>query len=277
MLSYQHAYHAGNHADVLKHAALSLCLEALKRKPKPFFALDTHAGRGRYDLRSTYSEVTGEATAGIERLWPALADQFPEPYAASLNLVNRGNRLRNYPGSCQIIADQLRPQDHAVFCERHPAEFAALDKHLGTHHRCQLRFDDGFATARAVIPPEAGRGLILLDPSYETASDYTQVLRVVSEIHHRFRAGIVLVWLPVISRSAGFLDSLVALAQKDIRTVTGELRVRASTAGGMSSSAVYILNAPWQVDEALQRFLDAAVPLLAEDTEAKARVLRYGD
>ncbi len=268
MLSYQHAFHAGNHADVLKHVALTLCLESLRRKAKPFFALDTHAGRGLYDLGSPESRKTGEYAAGIARVWPGHADALPALYARALSAYNTGSELRRYPGSCQLIADALRPGDHAVFCERHPGEFLHLQDRLGTREGVTVLETDGYAATRAHLPPTCGRGLVVIDPSYETAHDYQNVPRVVAEIHRRFRAGIILVWYPVLPPATRMLEALSAIPASGVEGFISELRVRSQRHPGLNSSGIFILNAPWQSDVMLREHMQRLLPLLAEDDAA---------
>ncbi len=265
MLSYQHAFHAGNHADVLKHVTLSLCLEALRRKSKPFFALDTHAGRGLYDLASAESLKTGEYAAGIARVWPEHADALPALYARGLSAYNTGADLRRYPGSCQLIADALRNGDSAVFCEKHPGEFTHLEDRLGNRHGVQVYKTDGYAATRAHLPPACGRGLVVIDPSYETLQDYQAIPRVVAEIHRRFRAGIILVWYPVLPPATRMLEALSGTPSTGVESFISELRVRSNSHPGLNSSGVFVLNAPWQADVMLREHMERLLPLLAED------------
>lgn len=269
MLSYQHAFHAGNHADVLKHVTLSLCLEALRRKAKPFFALDTHAGRGLYDLGSVESLKTGESAAGIARIWPEHTAALPALYARGLAAYNTAADLRRYPGSCQLIADALRAGDHAVFCERHPGEFTHLENRLGNREGVQVSQSDGFAATRAHLPPACGRGLILIDPSYETLHDYQTIPKVVAEIHRRFRAGIVVIWYPVLPPVTRMLDALSAIPVAGVEGFISELRVRSDSRPGLASSGVCVINAPWQSDLMLREHMQGLLPLLAEDDAAR--------
>lgn len=272
MLSYRHAFHAGNHADLLKHSVLALCLDALRKKDKPFFLLDTHAGRGLYDLESTETQKTGEAALGVARIWPQHPAALPERLAATLRSLNGVHTPRRYPGSCWLMADALRPQDRAVFCERHPDEFSRLQENLGSRPGVRALADDGFATTRAVLPPAMGRGLTLIDPSYETDSDYRQVPKIVREMHHRFRAGMILVWYPLLSGSGPLLRALRAIPSAGCDAVEFELSTREEGSRGLFGSGMFVLNPPWMLQDAMRPVLESLTTELDEDGSAHYRI-----
>lgn len=275
MLSYQHGYHAGNHADVLKHATLCLCLEALGRKDSPYFLLDTHAGAGLYDLQDAAARQTAEADLGISRLWPKAAAALPRSYASTLRHLNPRGPLRTYPGSCWLMAEALRHGDQAAFCERHPGEFEALEQNLARRRGLALLHADGYAQARALLPPAAKRGLVLIDPSYETAQDYTQVPKLVADIHHRFRAAMVLVWYPLLAGAERLEAQLARIGAGKADATVFSLDV-GQIGSGMQGSAMYVLNPPWKLDEQLAACMDTIAPMLRQGDGAEFRAQSLG-
>ncbi len=189
-MNYRHAFHAGNHADCLKHALLVGLLRALARKPTPFTVLDTHAGIGRYDLAGAEAGATGEWHDGIGRLWAA-----PHPDLADyLALAPPGTA---YPGSPALIRACLRPGDRLICCEWHEADAATLrrafrgDAQVSVHHR------DGYEAVRALLPPPTGRGLVFIDPPYEQENEAARVIEALSLARRRFSAGIIAAWAPI--------------------------------------------------------------------------------
>lgn len=165
MLSYRHSYHAGNHADVLKHTVQSLIIESLKEKEKPFLYLDTHAGAGRYQLSSEHAERTGEYLEGIARIWQQ--DDLPaelEPYIGVVKHFNRSGQLRYYPGSPLIARQLLREQDSLQLTELHPSDFPLLRGEFQKDERARVAKADGYQQLKAKLPPVSRRGLILIDP-----------------------------------------------------------------------------------------------------------------
>ncbi|MEN8718788.1 MAG: 23S rRNA (adenine(2030)-N(6))-methyltransferase RlmJ [Oceanococcaceae bacterium] len=271
MLSYQHGYHAGNHADILKHAVLALCLEQLQQKPAPLLCIDTHAGRGRYDLGSEASLKTGEAERGIRALNATQRALLPAYYQDSLAHRHGGDRratIRNYPGSCQLMADHLRPADRAVFCEKHPQEFGHLQAHFTGQRGIQVANGDGFAALTRHLPPASGRALVLIDPSYETAQDYTQVAKAVAEVHRRCRGGVVLVWYPLLPAARALMRRLDQVPAAGVDACHLTLRVQSSRLPGLPGSAIFALNPPWQLGAAARPLFSALLPALAADADA---------
>ncbi len=209
MLSYQHGYHAGNFADLLKHVTLTRLLTYLTQKEKPLFYLDTHAGRGLYDLNDQQALKTGEAQVGIELLWNQRAHLSPVflPY---LNTILKKNGttsplkpdqvLRYYPGSPALALELLRPQDRLWFNELHPTEYNALEllPRLGKH--VTMSPEDGLTALHALLPPPERRGLIFIDPSYEIKSDYRTIPEAVHAAYKRFSTGVYCVWYPILDR-----------------------------------------------------------------------------
>ena len=201
MLAYRHAFHAGNHADVLKHLVLVQLMHYLARKDKGVRIVDTHAGAGLYTLDSPQAQKKGEYLQGIARLWearnpPAAVADYLEP----IRHANADGVLRHYPGSPQLLQSLLRPQDQLRLFELHPTDHQALQALFGGARGVEVRQADGFALLRSQLPPPTRRGLVLIDPSYELKSDYAQVLDCVQDSLKRFATGTYLIWYPVIPR-----------------------------------------------------------------------------
>ena len=201
MLSYRHAFHAGNHADVLKHLVLVLTLDYYQRKDKPFWYIDTHAGSGLYRLSSTEAQKTREFTHGIQTLWDA--ERIPDELRTYLHLVQQLNptqQLEQYPGSPWLAAHLLRKHDQLRLFELHPTDFKALDDALGNDKRVHLSKQDGLTGLLGLLPPITRRAVTLIDPSYELKTDYADVITTLAKAHQRFATGTYLLWYPVIAR-----------------------------------------------------------------------------
>jgi 23S rRNA (adenine2030-N6)-methyltransferase len=266
MLSYRHAYHAGNHADILKHLVLVNCLLHATRKDAPLFYLDTHAGAGLYKLHGAQAEKTGEAAAGILKLdFPALLGKANEAgntalhnYAAAVQpFLDKGL----YPGSPLLAAEILRYQDHLHLFELHPADHELLVSHTHRDRRITCEHQDGYQRAPALLPPVQKRAVVLIDPSYELDSDYQRVVKLFSDIHQRMAAAQILLWYPVVSRrDAEHLAA--ALQRKGINDLWRfELGIKADTVGtGLTASGMLVSNPPWTLPGQLQDCL----PLLQD-------------
>lgn len=245
MLSYQHAYHAGNLADVHKHALLADMLDYLSQKDKPLTYLESHAGRALYDLASPEATKTGEAAAGIAAL--ALADWFPagHPYARVLQAIRQQHGPDAYPGSPLIAAQFLRPGDRATVAELHPQEHAALSDVL-LPYPVHCRRIDGFEMAMALTPPEPRRGLLLIDPSYEVKADYDRLPKLIADIHRKWNVGIIALWYPILrdNRHRPMTAALTAAAYP--RALGHEVHFPPARDGhGMIGSGLFVLNAPY--------------------------------
>ncbi len=268
MLSYRHAFHAGNHADVLKHAALALIFQALQRKDAGFCFIDTHAGAGGYDLRSTEATKNSEYRGGIARIWSrADAPMGLQPYLSVLRELNspKFSDIRFYPGSPVVAQHLLRHQDRMVLIERHPTDHAALAKNLGHAPHCRIEQGDGFQLLKAFVPPHERRGVVLLDPAYELKSDYRAVLNTVIDATARWATGTYLIWYPLIARSepAQLVRRTQASGLKRVLNI--ELIVaKASPAAGLWGSGLLIVNPPYQLDTQLKSVLAWLHAVLAE-------------
>ena len=257
MLSYRHSYHAGNHADVLKHIVLTLCINALKEKEKPFLYLDTHSGAGRYLLKSEHSEKTGEYLSGINLLWQQ--PNIPELLNTYLSVIKRYNpfsELKYYPGSPLIAKQLLRQQDKLNLTELHPTDYPLLRQEFSKDKRAKVLHEDGFAQLKSKLPHEFRRGIILIDPSYEIKNDYQIIPKALFEAYKRFATGVYLIWYPVVSRTQTqkMIDSIIKLGIRRISQF--ELAIKPdNNQKGMTASGMLVINPPWKLHEQMQTIL----------------------
>ena len=257
MLSYRHSYHAGNHADVLKHIVLTLCINALKEKEKPFLYLDTHSGAGRYLLKSEHSEKTGEYLSGINLLWQQ--PNIPELLNTYLSVIKRYNpfsELKYYPGSPLIAKQLLRQQDKLNLTELHPTDYPLLRQEFSKNKRAKVLREDGFAQLKSKLPHEFRRGIILIDPSYEIKDDYQIIPKALFEAYKRFATGVYLIWYPVVSRTQTqkMIDSIIKLGIRRISQF--ELAIKPdNNQKGMTASGMLVINPPWKLHAQMQTIL----------------------
>jgi 23S rRNA (adenine2030-N6)-methyltransferase len=251
-MNYKHIYHAGNFADVAKHVGLMYCIGALQRKDAAFFVLDSHAGRGYYDLQAAEAHKSGEAERGIQRLIEtsigesALADYFAAIRARA------GKRLASYPGSPALIAGGLRPQDRALFVELMPAEARAAEREVESRGRIRVEIGDGYAALKAFLPPEERRGLVLIDPPYESLDELKLMLQAFADAYRRWPSGIFLMWYPI--RSAAQRRTVHARfeALGVPKMLFADLAIHPDDAGiGLAGSGLMIVNPPYGADEYL--------------------------
>ncbi|PJG85070.1 23S rRNA (adenine(2030)-N(6))-methyltransferase RlmJ [Conservatibacter flavescens] len=268
MLSYRHSFHAGNHADVLKHITLMLIIESLQQKEKGFYYLDTHAGVGRYRLFSEEAEKTAEFKEGIGRLW-AQKDmpEEVERYIQLIRKLNGSQTLRYYAGSPLIAATLLRQQDHALLTELHPTDFPLLRHNFSQFKNVTTKRDNGFQQLKATLPPKERRGLVLIDPPYELKEDYELVVEAIKEGYKRFATGIYAIWYPVVLRQQ-IKRMIKGLESTGIRKILQlELAVRPdSDQKGMTASGMIVINPPWQLESQMKKILPYLTALLAPET-----------
>lgn len=247
MLSYQHAYHAGNAADVHKHALLAWTLDYLTRKDKPLSYLESHAGRGLYDLSGPEATRTGEAAEGVQRLAARLAADHP--YRRSLDILRARHGPAAYPGSPLIAATLLRDIDRIDLAERHPQERAALE-HAMAGTGARIHAEDGPAMALRHVPPQPRRGLLLVDPSYEVKADYEAMATLLPQIARRWNVGILMLWYPLLSdaRHRPILARLEADFPRALRHEVGFPPARKGHR--MVGSGLFVANPPWGLDAA---------------------------
>jgi 23S rRNA (adenine2030-N6)-methyltransferase len=252
-MNYKHIYHAGNFADVAKHVGLLYCLEALKRKDAAFFALDSHAGRGYYELQAAEAQKSGEAERGIQRLIAAsIGEESLANYFAAIG-ARRGKRLNTYPGSPALIAGALRPQDRALFVELLPAEARAAEREIISHGRLRTEIDDGYAALKAFLPPEERRGLVLIDPPYESIDELKLMLAAFGEAYRRWPTGVFLMWYPIRSATQRTLVHARFEALNIPKMLFADLAIHPDDAGlGLAGSGLIIVNPPYGADQHLQ-------------------------
>ncbi|MBI0006686.1 MULTISPECIES: 23S rRNA (adenine(2030)-N(6))-methyltransferase RlmJ [Gilliamella] len=257
MLSYRHSYHAGNHADVLKHIVLTLCINSLKEKEKPFLYLDTHSGAGRYLLQSEHSEKTGEYLSGINLIWQQ--SETPELLNTYLSVLKRYNpfdNLKYYLGSPLIAKQLLREQDKINLTELHPTDYPLLRQEFSKDKRARVLREDGFSQLKSKLPPESRRGIVLIDPSYEIKDDYQKIPKALLEAYKRFATGIYLIWYPVVSRTQTqkMIDEIVNLGIKKISQFEFAIKPD-NNQKGMTASGMIVINPPWKLQQQMQTIM----------------------
>lgn len=252
-MNYRHIYHAGNFADIAKHVALLFCLEALKRKDSPFFAMDSHAGRGHYDLQAPEAVKSGESERGILRLiQTSIGEAALAPYFAAIG-ARRGRRLARYPGSPALIAGSLRSQDRGVFVELMPAEARAAMREIESAGRIRTEIGDGYAALKAWLPPDERRGLVLIDPPYESVDELKSMLQAFGEALRRWPNGTFLIWYPIRSASQRRAVHARFEALRIPKMLSADLAVHPDDAGvGLAGSGLIIVNPPYGADEYLR-------------------------
>jgi 23S rRNA (adenine2030-N6)-methyltransferase len=270
-MNYRHAFHAGNFADVLKHVVLMMLVEHLKKKSAPFLFLDTHAGRGLYDLSESQAQRSGEYKAGIGRLLDIPAASLPPEVAAYVQLVRDSagkghSAITAYPGSPLIVARMRRPNDRMVLIEKLPKEADALRDALGRPRLTSILDGDGYAALKGQLPPRENRGLVLIDPPYESDLEFDNVLAGLEIAHERWPTGMYCIWYPLTDR-AGPVRFHRNLERSGIRKVLDvSLRVLPDDAQvGMGGAGLVIVNPPWQLDERLKELLPQLHNLLSPE------------
>jgi len=255
-MNYRHGYHAGNFADVLKHTALCELLRLLTAKDKKLFVLDTHAGAGGYDLAGGLARRSGEAEAGIARLAAAPRAGMPPAvvrYLAAVAAYDRkfgppGGAIRRYPGSPRLVRAALRPGDRFIACELHPADALALKREFAGDRAVEVRQADGYKALKALMPPPERRGLVLIDPPFESADEFERLLRALHQAARRFATGCYALWYPIKDEAAaGFANELAAF-----KVLTLELHMEAIEPGRLAACGLAVINPPWRFEEAMR-------------------------
>lgn len=286
MFSYRHAFHAGNHADVLKHTVLIQLLQYLNQKETPYMAIDTHSGAGVYTLDGDYASKNAEFDTGIGRLWertdlpPAVAE-----YVQLVKSLNPSGKMRYYPGSPYCADAVLREQDRLRLFELHPTDsklladnFRKLEAHAAEQgkrpaargKRVMIDRDNGFAALKSLLPPPSRRGLVLIDPPYEDKADYRSVTDAVSEGLKRFATGVYAVWYPLLNRmeSRQMPERLKKLASNGWLNVTLTISSPSPDGFGLRSSGMFIHNPPWTLEATLREIMPYLVSVLGQDSGA---------
>ncbi len=278
MLSYRHGYHAGNHADVLKHSVISRVIAYLQEKPKALDIIDTHAGAGIYDLNNGFSQKNKEHESGVFRFWDqkAFAPTLFNAYLSILEELNPKGMMTRYPGSPHLALSALRETDHLWLSELHRNESNSLAQSIEKDcrefkaRRVTLKNEDGCKTLLKKLPPRSRRGVIMIDPSYEMKTDYLMMPDLIKQAIKKFSSGVVVLWYPVVSRS---------LTERMLKELTTDLsadwlRVELSVSPdsskpGMTGSGLFVVNPPW----ILSNELELALPWLHDVLGAKGRYI----
>jgi 23S rRNA (adenine2030-N6)-methyltransferase len=272
-MNYRHAFHAGNFADVHKHTVLVRVLLHLRLKPTAFRVIDTHAGSGRYDLRGAEATRAGEWHQGIERVWRAgeggVGHDLMRPYLDAVTALNPAGELRFYPGSPLIVQSLLRAQDRLIACELEPVAAAALTTAMRGDRRCKALTIDGWTAATAYVPPPERRGLVLIDPPFDEASDFTQLSEILAVAHRKWPTGSYLLWYPIKDRAAP--DALARQVRK--LSVPNILRCELTMAperdGGLVGSGLLVVNPPFTLERDLRPLMSGLCPVLAPEAVAR--------
>ena len=278
MLSYRHAFHAGNHADVLKHYIEVRLLRYLAQKDKSFWYIDTHAGAGCYSLDSGYAMQNAEYESGIVRLWER--DDLPASLAEYVALVKRINPdglLKLYPGSPLVALELLREQDRMRLFELHPTDSEILQQNFaGQGTQVLMQTADGFGALKALLPPPPRRALVLIDPPYEDKRDYQHVVSALREGLTRFAGGMYAVWYPQLQRAEArqLPEQLKKLTVKSWLHVALSVQAPGTDGFGMHGSGMFILNPPWTLHADLQQVMPYLIKVLGRDGEGSF-VLEY--
>ena len=281
MLSYRHAFHAGNFADVHKHAVLALLLQALRKKDAAFCCIDTHAGAGRYDLRGVEAQKNKEYLDGIGRLWAR--EPLPAALAHYVDAVRALDEQAGpsagedaphyYPGSPRLVRHYLRPQDRLILTELHSTDIIALrrefsgDPQVGVHHL------DAYQGLKAFLPPKEKRGLVLIDPAFELRDEAERAVRGLHFAWQRWPQGLFALWYPITHR--GFAEGIHQWVNKLKigKTLIAEIQIRAPDSGRrLNGSGMLLVNPPWQLDETLKAMCAWLAEALAIEGGAAARV-----
>jgi 23S rRNA (adenine2030-N6)-methyltransferase len=258
MLAYRHAFHAGNHADVLKHVCLCLLLRYMNQKDKPYRMVDTHAGAGGYSLEGDYAQKKGEYLQGIGRLWDR--DDLPAAVADYLQLVRSFNpegRLEQYPGSPAFARMLMRPTDQFRGFELHPTDHRIVVSYLQSWRRAEVHMSDGFDGLKSQLPPSMRRALVLVDPSYEGNGDYGKVVRTLRDALERFAEGVYMIWYPQVQKleAAQLPKRLESLAPRGWLHARLTVQRPDSQGFGLAGSGVFILNPPYTMHDQLLEVL----------------------
>ncbi len=272
MLSYRHAFHAGNHADVMKHLVLLQVLKYFAQKGKPWWYIDTHAGAGMYALDQGYAAQNAEFETGISRLWSRT--DLPSPLTEYVTLVksfNHDGKLRFYPGSPMIARTQLGTDDRMRLFELHPTDAKFLRRSFKDAGRnVIIEAENGFAGIKALLPPPPRRAVVLIDPPYEEKQDYVRVVDMLKDSLQRFNTGTYIIWYPLLQRREPLMmvEKLKKLALPSWLHVTLTVQAQSTEGFGMHGSGLYIINPPWNLQQTLSGVMPSLVKHLGLDNQA---------
>jgi len=271
MLSYRHAFHAGNHADVLKHYVLSLVLDHTVQKDKPFWYIDTHAGAGMYSLSEGYATQNAEFEDGISKL--LTAKDLPKSLTDYVTLIQSFNtgKLSLYPGSPMVAEHYLRADDRMRLFELHPNDYKLLVENFsGYGKQVKIEMQNGFNGIKACLPPPTRRAVVLIDPPYEDKQDYQHVVDMMKDSLKRFSTGTYIIWYPILQRPEpeDMVENLLQLGMSDWLHVTMNIHAPSSEGFGMHGSGLFIINPPWTLPKTLTESMPVLTQLLALDDHA---------
>lgn len=280
-MNYRHAYHAGNFADVVKHAVLTLIIEHMKQKPAPFRVVDTHAGIGLYDLTAEQAQKTGEWREGIGRLMradlSAAASAALAPYLDSVRALNPEGMLLRYPGSPLIARDRLRADDRLVLNELHPEDQAELARLFARDRQVKVMALDAWTAVKALLPPPERRGLMLIDPAFEVQGELDRLVEALQQGVRRFATGTFLLWYPIkeMRPVAAFRQKLAALGLPKVLAI--EFMIRGpEDETRLNGAGLIAVNAPYTLAETLRMLLPELVKILAQGKGAGFRLEELG-
>jgi 23S rRNA (adenine2030-N6)-methyltransferase len=283
-MNYRHAFHAGNFADVMKHAVLARILVHLGVKPAAFRVIDTHAGAALYDLTGPEATRSREWCSGIGRLMEAKLSStlgpLLAPYLDAVAACNRGGQLTTYPGSPALTRTLLRPQDRLLACEIEPNALASLRRNLGHDRRLKVIGIDGWTALGAYVPPPERRGLVLIDPSYEDTADHANLAKGLERAHRRWAGGIYVLWYPIkevqereaLARRLRRLGiGKIMRAELDIASAAGS-STHPGAAARLAGSGLIVVNPPWRLETEVADLLSGLAAILAPAGAGRASV-----
>jgi 23S rRNA (adenine2030-N6)-methyltransferase len=277
-MNYRHSYHAGNFADVLKHAVLALVVRHLLQKDSAFRYLDTHAGIGLYDLKADEASRTGEWRGGVGRLWdkslnPGLTEVLA-PWRQAVAALNPGGDLRFYPGSPEVVRGLIRPGDRLTLCELHPEDAAELRGRYRRDERVTTVEIDGYTALNAYVPPKERRGLVLIDPPFEEGGELHRLAEGLTRAHKKWPTGIYALWYPIkdVLETDAFTRGLGKAGIPSI--IAAELLIRRpNDRSRLNGCGLVIVNPPWTLKKDLDVLLPGLAEHLGEDEGARGRIV----
>lgn len=263
MLSYQHAYHAGNHADILKHYVVSFVINSLNKKDKPYTFFDTHSGSGLYDLFDNRIQKTGEAEKGIQKLLQS--QNIPEELNDYISLVKEYTQKNMYPGSPEIERRLLRQQDTLILSELHPQEIENLRHNMANpvfgnkNVIPQVHNRSGWEMLKALTPPATKRGAVLIDPSYEETQDYLDAAKVICEVHKKWTNGIIMLWYPLLAHREIEIETMINQITSFAKEINQNVEIsnlqlcvyskEEKELPRLYGSGMLVINSPWKLEE----------------------------
>ncbi len=276
-MNYRHAFHAGNFADVMKHAVLVRILLHLRNKPAAFRVIDTHAGAGLYDLTGPEPTRSGEWRDGIQRLLTVPVDSADrsllEPYLQAVRACNPAGELTTYPGSPALARTLLRSQDRLIACEAEPNAASALARNLGRDRRVKVIAIDGWTAINAYVPPKERRGLVLIDPPFEKPDDFARLAQALENAHRKWASGTYMLWYPIKEREQP--DALARRLRRSgiAKILRAEMSIAAPPAQErLGACGLIVVNPPWVLEKELQAMLPYLASVLSGTHHGSARI-----